>query len=178
MNKKIIVIGASSSKNSINKTLANYSAKQLENVELLNVDISTFNSLPIFSVDKEEESGAPKEIIDLSSLFKSVDGFIISLAEHNGSYAAGYKNVIDWISRQEGKIFNNKPMLLLSTSPGARGGATVLDSAVAGYPHLGAKVIDSFSLSSFYDNFVDNSLSNEVFKSELSEKIVNFQNSL
>ena len=178
MNKKVIVIGASTSKNSINKTLANYSAEQLSAVELLKVDISKFNNLPIFSVDTEEENVTPEEIIELNALFKSTDGFIISFAEHNGSYAAGYKNVMDWISRQEGKVFNNKPALLLSTSPGARGGATVLGTAVAAYPHFGANVVDSFSLSSFYDNFTDGSVSNEELKSDLFEKIEKFQNSL
>lgn len=178
MSKKIIVIGASTSKNSINKSFANYVGDQLNNVDLVKVDISNYNSLPIFSVDLEEESGAPKEVVDLNTQFKSADGFIISFAEHNGSYAAGYKNVIDWISRQEGKVFNDKSTLLLSTSPGARGGATVLGSAVAGYPHLGANIVDSFSLSSFYDNFVGGTLSNEELKLTLVEKIKKFQNSL
>ena len=178
MEKKIIVIGASTSKNSINKAFANYTAEQLTDIELLKVDISDYNSLPIFSVDFEEESGAPKEVVDLNFQFKSADGFVISFAEHNGSYAAGYKNVIDWISRQEGKVFNDKPTLLLSTSPGARGGATVLGAATAGYPHLGANIVDSFSLSSFYDNFVDGTISNEELKSTLLEKIKKFQNSL
>jgi chromate reductase len=178
MSKNVIVIGASTSKNSINKELVNYSAEQLNDVELIKVDISNFNNLPIFSVDTEDNNGAPKEIIELNALFKSTDGFIISFAEHNGSYAAGYKNVMDWISRQEGKVFNNKPTLLLSTSPGGRGGATVLGTAVAAYPHFGANVVDSFSLSSFYDNFTDGSLSNKELKSDLFAKIERFQNSL
>lgn len=178
MSKKVIVIGASTSKNSINKAFANYTAEQLKDVELLKVDISKYNSLPIFSVDTEESNGVPKEMLELKELFNSADGFLISFAEHNGSYAAGYKNVIDWISRQEGKVFNDKPTLLLSTSPGARGGASVLGSAVAAYPHFGANVVDSFSLSSFYDNFTENNLSNEELKSDLLGKIEKFQNAL
>ena len=176
--KKIITIGASTSKKSINGELATYVGSELSDIELINVNISDYNLLPIFSVDTEEESGTPKEVVELNALFKSADGFIISFAEHNGSYAAGYKNVIDWISRQEGKVFNDKPTLLMSTSPGGRGGATVLASATAGYPHLGANVIDSFSLSGFYDNFVDNNLINSDLKSDLFEKIGRFQSSL
>lgn len=176
--KNIIVIGASTSKNSINKRFANYTASQLNGAKLLNIDISKYMNLPIFSVDVEKSNGAPKEILDLKSQFNSADGFIISFAEHNGSYAAGYKNVLDWISREEGKIFNGKPTLLLSTSPGARGGATVLGTALAGYPHLGAKVTGSFSLPSFNDNFIGDDLMNEELKNELFSYIYNFQNSL
>lgn len=178
MSKKIIVIGASTSKNSINKTFANYAGMQLNDVDLLIIDISDYNTLPIYSVDTENKNGAPKEVVELNGLFKSADGFIISFAEHNGSYAAGYKNVIDWVSRQDGKVFNDKPTLLLSTSPGVRGGATVLGSAVAAYPHFGANVVDYFSLSSFHDNFVEGKVSNEDLKSTLLEKIKKFQNSL
>lgn len=176
--KTILTIGASSSKKSINKDFAIFVGNQLENTNTLNIDISTFNQTPIFSVDYEEEFGAPKEILDLNTKMKSADGFIISFAEHNGSYSAGYKNVMDWISRQEGKIFNNKPTLLLSTSPGGRGGATVLSAAVSGYPHLGAKVVESFSLPSFYDNFVSNQLSKQELSNALNLKIKAFKDSL
>lgn len=176
--KKIITIGASTSKNSINKTFANHVASQINDNEVINVDISSFNHLPIFSVDFENENETPEEISILNSLFKDVDGFIISFAEHNGSYAAGYKNVFDWISRQEGKIFNNKPTLLLSTSPGGRGGATVLASALAVYPHQGAEVTGSFSLPSFFDNFKDNEIQDLDLKTNLEIEINKFQEAI
>ena len=176
--KTILTIGASTSKKSINRDFVMYVGCQIENTNSLNIDVSTFNHLPIFSVDYEAEFGAPKEIIDLHHKMKSVDGFVISFAEHNGSYSAGYKNIIDWISRQDGKIFNDKPTLLLSTSPGGRGGATVLSAAVQSYPHLGAKVVESFSLPTFYDNFVSNKLSNQEFLNQLNIKIKAFKDSL
>lgn len=176
--KTIITIGASTSKKSINKDFAIFVGNQIENSNSINIDISTFNHIPIFSVDVEEEFGAPKEILELNKKMKSADGFIISFAEHNGSFSAGYKNVIDWISRQEGKIFNDKPTLLLSTSPGGRGGATVLSAAVSSYPHLGAKVIESFSLPTFYDNFVSNQMKNQELNNVLYLKIKTFKDSL
>ncbi len=176
--KKIITIGASSSKNSINKTLANYVGHSLHDVEVINVDISNFNNTPIFSVDREKAEGAPKEILDLNTLLKSVDGFVVSFAEHNSSYAAGYKNVLDWISRQGGKIFNEKPTLLLSTSPGGRGGSSVLASALATYGHMGANISGSFSLPSFFDNFTEAGVTNESLKTDLAKEISAFQNKL
>jgi len=44
-------------------------------------------------------------------------------------------------------------MLLLSTSPGPRGGATVMEAAKATFPRMGADLRGSLSLPSFYDNF-------------------------
>lgn len=176
--KNIIVIGASSSQQSINQQLAHFSAKQLKDVEINLIDISKFTSIPIFSIDFEAEHGAPQEIIELNTQFKTADGFIISFAEHNGSYAVGYKNIIDWISRQDGKVFNQKPMLLLSTSPGGRGGATVLNEAKNYYPHMGGQIVGSFSLPKFYDFFKNNTIENRELKLELDKEISNFQSSI
>ena len=173
--KKIITIGASTSKKSINKTFAQFAGRQLKNVELINVDISNYNHLPVFSVDLESEIGAPEEIKVLHSLFNDVDGFIVSFAEHNGSFSAGYKNVFDWVSRQGGKVFNHKPALLLSTSPGGRGGASVLGTAATIYPHQGADVSGSFALPSFFDNLKSDEIQDGILKAQFEEEIAKFQ---
>ena len=55
-------------------------------------------------------------------LFRSV----ISFAEHNGAYTTAFKNIFDLISRLDKPIWCGKPMFLLSTSTGVRGGKTVL----------------------------------------------------
>ena len=78
---------------------------------------------------------------------------VVSLAEHNGSYAAAFKNLYDWTSRIEQKPWSDKPMLLMASSPGGRGGSTVLESAKATFPRMGADLRATFSLPSFHDNF-------------------------
>ncbi len=60
---------------------------------------------------------------------------------------------MDWTSRINSKTFQEKSMLLLATSPGARGGGTVLDIAVKRMPFQGGIVAGSFSLPSFNENF-------------------------
>ena len=42
--KKVLVFGASNSRNSINKTFAEFAANQLENVELTVVDLNDYVS--------------------------------------------------------------------------------------------------------------------------------------
>lgn len=173
--KKIITIGASSSKQSINKKLVEYAALHLNEVEIINIDISEFNMIPIFSVDHNANQGTPKEILELNNLFLEADGYMVSFAEHNGSFAAGFKNVIDWISVQEGKTFNGKPVMLMSAAPGPRGGENVLASAEAYYPHMGAELTGSFSFPSFHKNFQDNKIIDEALLSSFLEKLEMFK---
>ena len=150
--KTILAIGASSSKKSINRTLANHAARQVENAEVVSPDLNDFE-LPIYSVDREEESGIPELAKSFAKHIQDCDGIVLSLAEHNGSYTAAFKNIFDWASRHDQKVWAGKPMLLLSTSPGGRGGASVMQTASQSFPHLGAEIVGAFSLPSYYDNF-------------------------
>lgn len=152
--KKIIAFGASSSKNSINKKLASYTAHLFENATVEILDLNDFE-MPIYCIDKENESGIPSLAHDFFNKIGSADILIISFAEHNGAYTAAFKNIFDWASRVNGKTFQNKPTFLLATSPGARGGSTVLEIAKARFPFQGADVKASFSVPSFNDNFDD-----------------------
>ena len=127
--KKILVFGASSSRDSINKELATYAATLLDGVEANIIDLNDFE-MPIFSVDREADlGGQPDEAKQFKSLINDCDGLIISFAEHNGSYSAAFKNVFDWASRVEKDMWQNKPMLLLATSPGKRGGGSEIGRA-------------------------------------------------
>ena len=175
--KNIVTIGASNSKRSINKVLAEYTGELLENVELTKVDLNEY-TIPIFSVDVESEDGFPKGAKDLNKVIESADGFIISLAEHNGAYSAAFKNAFDWVSRIEGKVWRDKPMLLLASSPGARGGQTVLDLALGRFPYMGGNIIGNMSFPSFYDNFKEGEIVNQDLKVNLLTLIDDFQNAL
>lgn len=175
--KKIITLGGSSSKTSINKVFANYAASFLTTVEVEALDLNDYD-VPMYSVDEEGVHGIPVDIKKLSDQFLATDGFVVSLAEHNGSYAAAFKNVMDWISRVDGSIWKKKPMLLLSTSPGARGGATVMATALGSFPHLGATVVEHLSLPSFFDNFKEDVLLDKALKMDLVEKVKSFEKAL
>jgi NAD(P)H-dependent FMN reductase len=172
--KKIITIAGSNSQKSINKSLLTYTNSLLENVEIITIDLNNY-VLPIFGVDFEVENGIPTAVKRLNELFNTADGFIVSLAEHNGSYAAVFKNTVDWLSRLNMKIWRDKPMLLMATSPGGRGGATVLQSASTYFPFMGASITDTFTLPSFYDNFNNGEISDESLKKELQSKVDKFQ---
>lgn len=150
--KKLFVLGASSSRESINRVFARFAAEQVPGASLVEVDLSRLE-LPLFSVDRERSDGIPPEAREFYATIAGCDALVVSLAEHNGSYTAAFKNLFDWTSRHVSKVWANKPMLLLSTSPGGRGGASVMASALQTFPHLGGNIIAHFSLPSFGDNF-------------------------
>lgn len=149
---KILSFGASTSSQSINRQLARYAAEQISGATVTDLDLRSLD-LPLFDVDREESEGHPEAAQRFLDLIRSHDAVVVSLAEHNGSYAAAFKNLYDWASRIEQKVWGGKPMLLLASSPGGRGGATVLETAKATFPRMGADLKASFSLPSFYDNF-------------------------
>jgi chromate reductase len=149
---KILAFAASSSRQSINKKLATYVTTLIEDCEVDILDLNDYE-LPIFSEDKEKEFGKPQLAQDFFNKIGSCDALVISFAEHNGNYSAAYKNIFDWASRIDAKVFQNKPLLLLSTSPGAGGASNVLALANSSAPHFKGDVKDSVSVPSFYKNY-------------------------
>ncbi len=152
---KILAFGASSSKHSINKKFATFASTFFKNDDVDILDLNDYE-LPIFSVDKEAEIGHPELAKKFVSNISNSDLIIISFAEHNGTYSAAFKNIFDWATRINGKLFQEKPVLLLATSPGARGGIGVLEAAKTRLPFHGANIIGSFSLPEFNKNFEEN----------------------
>ncbi len=153
--KNILAIGGSNSNKSINKKLADYTALMFENATVQFYDLSK-NDIPIFSIQLEEVIGMPELVMDFVKLMDDADFLVVSLAENNGNLNVGFKNLLDWTSRIKGrKTFADKPMLLMATSPGARGGSTVLEIAEKSFKRLGADIKSTFSLPSFEENFDD-----------------------
>lgn len=165
--KKIIAFAGSSSKNSIDKKLATYTASLFKDVEVEVLDLNDFE-MPLYSVDKEEEVGFPGEAHKFLSKIGEADLLVVSMAEHNGAYSTAFKNLLDWCSRINGNIFQSKKMLLMATSPGGRGGTSVLEISKDRFPRHDAKLIGTFSLPSFNENFDEvNGIVNEGLKEEL-----------
>jgi len=116
------------------------------------LDLNDFE-LPLFSVDREDQLGQPEPAHAFVQKIENCDGIIISFAEHNGCYSAAYKNIYDWASRIKPKVYQDKPMVLLATSPGGRGGKSVLELALSQIPRFGGQVKASVSVPSFAENF-------------------------
>ena len=149
---RVLAFAASSSRKSINKQLVTYAAGLLQDAEVEILDINDYE-MPLFSQDREEEIGQPALAQEFLDKIGKSDAIIISFAEHNGSYTAAYKNLFDWSSRINPKVFQNKPLVFLSTSPGPRGASSVLAAASGSAPFFDGDLKASLSIPSFYENF-------------------------
>lgn len=171
---KILAFAGSTSSTSINRELVKFVLKSFPDDEINLIDLNNFD-MPVFSVDREK-NGFPDEAHSFLKQIEDCDVIICSLAEHNRSYSAAFKNIFDWASRINVKVFQNKPMLLMSTSPGGYGGGNVMNSAKTFFPQFAADVKETFSLSKFYDNFdLEKGVTNPEILNELNEKIDNFK---
>ncbi|WP_426477930.1 NADPH-dependent FMN reductase [Chryseobacterium sp. CBSDS_008] len=170
---KILAIAGSNSEVSMNKQLVAYASTLFENAEVEVVDLNPFE-MPIYKHERELANGVPQEARDFAAKIDGANVLLVALAEHNGTYSTAFKNVFDWVSRiKDRTVWNEVPMLLMSTSPGGRGGAGVLEAASKRFPFHGGNVVETFSLPFFNDNFDKETqkISNEEKASELKEKI-------
>lgn len=149
---KVLVFAASNSRQSINQQLAKYAASLMKDAEIEVLDLNDYE-MPIYSSDRENDFGIPDAAQNFYQKIGQADAVIISFAEHNGAYTAAYKNVFDWTSRIDMKVYQDTPALLLATSPGPGGAKTVLGTAVNSAPYFAMDVKGEFSLPRFYDNF-------------------------
>jgi len=175
--KNIIAFGGSNSKTSINKRLATYAASQVSNVETTILDLNNFE-LPVYGIDLENKEGIPDNAQKFLDHVKTSDGIILSLAEHNGAYTSVFKNLFDWVSRIDGKFWSEKPMLLMATSPGGRGGASVLEVAKGRFQYMGGNIIADFSLPSFNTNFSEKGINDQDLANSFKEALSKFENAL
>ncbi len=168
---RIVAFGASTSRQSINKQFAIYAANRFDGADIEILDLNDY-PLPVFCVDLQNSNGIPEEAIKLYNKFQSADLIIISLAEHNGTYTAAFKNLFDWVSRYQVKMFEQKKLFLLSTSTGQHGAQYSLQAALARFPRHGAEIITSFSLPNFYENFDQHKgIINDILRKDFFEKI-------
>lgn len=158
--KKILAFSGSNSSQSINQKLLIAIAPMAQRVELEFIDLRDYPA-DIYGVDLESEKGFPQTMQDLYAKTREADGFLIAVPEHNGSMPAVFKNSIDWISRMEGKIFNSKPTVFLSASPGGRGGAAVLEHLNKIMPHRGADLVGTYGVAKFFDKLQNDAFFNQ-----------------
>ena len=154
---RVLAFAASNNSQSINKQFAEHAASVLQSELMPNVEIETLDlndyEMPIYSPDREKSDGTPHLAQAFFDKIGAADGLIISYAEYNGSYTTAFKNIFDWASRIDMKIYQNKPLVALATSPGLRGGENVLKTVTDAAPFFGANIKGSLSVGPFKEHF-------------------------
>lgn len=139
---KILAFAASNSRNSINRALIDHAAARLRadiipDAQIKMLDLNDYE-MPIYSIDRETEGGIPAPAQGFFDQIGAADAVLVSFAEHNGFVTAAWKNIFDWMSRIEMKLWQGKPTVMLAASPGPRAGANVLASQKMLAPYFGA----------------------------------------
>ena len=167
MEKKIIGFSGSNSSTSINQQLVQTIAAYFSSATMEILDLRDYDA-PVYGKDLEGQFGIPDQVLDLKEKLAQGSGYVLSVPEHNGSIPAFFKNIIDWLSRTEGPpTFNDKPVLLLSASPGGRGGASVLEHLKKILPYQGAQIIATHGVGSFHEKVKDHDIKEETDKTVL-----------
>ncbi len=152
----VLAFAATTSQRSINRALIGYATRLLEadgnDLTVETLDLNDYE-MPIYSVDRQHDGGIPAAAHDFYRRIGAADALLISFAEHNGFYTAAYKNVFDWASRIDMRVFQATPTVMLSTSPGRNGGSNVLRTAVQSAPFFGNEVLASLAVPNFSANF-------------------------
>lgn len=107
-------------------------------------------SFPVYSI-QEEAQRIPDDAIALKKLIDDHTILIISVPEHNGSYTAYFKNILDWLSRidKQYRVLTGKKVILFSASPG-EGGDSALRHTRDVLLRMGGSVVASLSIKQFY----------------------------
>ena len=169
---KILAFAGSNSTVSINKKLVTFASTFFSDDEVEILDLNDFE-MPIYKREIELARGTPQKALDFAAKIDECDLILLSTPENNGNFPAVFKNLMDWISRIKGrKIFGGKPMFLMATSDGGRGGASVLEIAEKRFPFDGAEVLEIFSLPKFSEYFdAEKGIVNEEKLEEFKEKV-------
>ncbi|WP_299870209.1 NADPH-dependent FMN reductase [uncultured Roseobacter sp.] len=171
----VLAFGASNSTTSINARLARHAAQVFtseisKGSRVRFLDLNQFE-MPIYSPEREELIGIPAPAYAVKQVITAADVLIVSFAEHNGSYTTAFKNILDWVSRIDVNVWQNKPALFMSASGGEWGGGTVLATAVEAAPYLGGDVRAHLAVGPWQERFdeVTESLSDPELARRLRE---------
>lgn len=176
--KKIVVFGGSTSATSINQQLAEYAGSLLsEQCEVIALNLKAYE-MDNFCIQKMKSEGAPAQANAFLEALENADAYIISTSEHNRNITAAFKNTLDWASRINLKMFANKPMLLMSTSPGGYGGQNARKVFEMMAPMFEANVVALYALPKFNETFQDGKIIDPALQEELVAAINTFESHL
>lgn len=126
-----LAFAASNHSQSINRALVGYAAGRLKALHpdavIEFVDINDYE-MPIYSPDRERADGIHARAQDFFDKIGAADALLVSFAEYNGYVTAAWKNIYDWMSRIDAKVWQDKPIVILAATPGPRAGANVLQT--------------------------------------------------
>lgn len=113
--------------------------------------------LPLYNQDLDAET-VPDVVAALRQAVAEADGIIIATPEHNHTYSAVTKNVIDWASRpfMKGAIIGKRSMVI-AVGPGPGGGVHALGATSELLTLLGGTVVATVGGAGIHQKFAADS---------------------
>jgi chromate reductase, NAD(P)H dehydrogenase (quinone) len=115
----VLALGGSLRRNSFNHRVV----QAVPTLAPKSLQISVYDelaSVPLFNEDLEMPR-APPGVERLRSAVASAEGMLIATPEYNQSLPGVVKNMVDWLSRGEPVVIEDKPIGILGVTPGAWG---------------------------------------------------------
>jgi len=138
---KILGIAGSLRAGSYNRQLLELAAENLPG----GVELAVWEGLrelPPFDEDEEETPAAA--VGNFRSAVAAADAVLIATPEYNGSLPGSLKNALDWGSRpQATSVFRQKPVAVISASPGSFGGVWAQAETRRVLGLMGARVVET-----------------------------------
>ena len=163
---KILAFAGSAREASFNKKLVKIAAAgaKVSGAEVTYIELKDY-PMPLFNEDLQLKEGLPQAVIDLKTLMKAHQGFLIACPEYNSSITPLLKNTIDWVSRPEAgeapmalSCFRGKVAAIMAASPGGLGGLRGLVHVRSILESIGVLVIpEQIAIGSAYQVFDENS---------------------
>ena len=172
--KNVLLFAASNNPESINGKLISYAAGLFKKHKTNVLRLQDY-PLPVYSPVTEAEQGIPQNAMLFKDQILRHDAFVISVAEHNRSVTAAFKNTLDWLSRADkdySNLLSGKTILLLSTSPSPGGARTALANAETMLRAFGATLFSgTFSLVNYFENVSFTSSGMQINEKHFSDKL-------
>ncbi len=116
---RVVLLSGSLRSGSLNTALLRAFA-QLAPPEVATEEYSV--ALPLFNA--AQEAHPPAEVRRAKDALRGADAVVVASPEYNRSVPGVLKNFIDWTSRpRDDRVWEGKPVLVMTASPGALGGA-------------------------------------------------------
>lgn len=157
---KLVSLAASFRVNGNNQKLVDIASgiAKGEGAEIISLDYGATES-PFYREDNPN-APLPAGAQLVADALKDADGIVIAMPEHNWSFPASLKNLIDWLSTTTQFPFAGKTALLMCATPSRRGGVVGLQQLRVPMELLGAWVYPQvIGIGNIYQTMTDEGLS-------------------
>lgn len=144
MTTKLLAISGSLRSGSFTTSVARAAAALApEGCSLEVAEGALLRDLPHYDQDADTDSTpVPPAAAALRARLAAADGVLFVSPEYNYGIPGGLKNLVDWASRPFGKhCLMGKPVAVVGTSPGSRGGRASVEYLRMVLPALGATLV-------------------------------------